>query len=164
MSALAVALAMAVVRGSAGVPANTCSGEVMGSDGSGGPAIALPHANVTGCGAQSVLTDRNGSFSVVCSEGHACLTVVWSVWARQYEPRIGTQNPTGCITLAQRPIPGFPASAWRFEGWAIDASELRKWRAHVDQLVTMVMVQMEAQPLRDCLPPPPPGPPSPPMP
>ena len=122
--ALAAALAVAaVVRGAAAVPANSCSGAVMGSDGAGGPVIALPHANVTGAGCGvSVLTDRNGTFSVVCA-GQPCLTVVWSVWARQYEPMRGTQGPSGRITLTQRPIPGFPASAWRFEGWAIDASE-----------------------------------------
>ena len=110
-----------------------CTGRVLGVGpvGSAGAtadlaAIALPNANVS-CGEDnggwtgSTLTDPAGRFSLPCPS--ACTAATWTVWARQYEPRVGPLGPDGDITLAQRPIPGFPASAWRFEGWAIQARE-----------------------------------------
>lgn len=49
-------------------------------------------------------------------------TCTVSVWARQYLAVNETEvAPGGTIAMQPRPIPGFPASDWKFEGWPIQA-------------------------------------------
>ena len=102
---------------------NTCSGTIAGS-------LALVNVTVIGCGA-SALTDASGRFSIPCtSDACTCSPTACevSIWARQYLPianlRVPTPTPgapTAPILLHPRPIPGFPAKDWRFEGWAVEA-------------------------------------------
>lgn len=100
------------------------------------PGFGLPLANVSldgpsarYCAPQSQLaTWPNGAFVVTCTRrpGAAGLTV--RVWARQYLDAAVTLNgsdtalvATTSVELEPRPIPGFPARRWRFDGWAIEA-------------------------------------------
>lgn len=97
----------------------TCGGTVRAPSG-----MALPLANVSACGT-SVLTDGGGAFSIECDQSHGAPPWDAAVWARQYEPRASASVAAGggaVVTLQPRPMPGFPATEWRFEGWAVDAS------------------------------------------
>lgn len=87
-----------------------CKGTVASISG-----MPLPLANVTACGV-SVLADVEGKFSVNCSSADCTVTV----WARQFLP-VENQSGGGLVTLQPRPIPGFPAKDWKFEGWPIEA-------------------------------------------
>ena len=87
--------------------------------------MVLPLANVTVCGS-STLTDAQGTYSIACptSTGCSCATTCTvAVWARQYEPvaRAHVDAAKGAVVLNPRLMPGFPASNWRFEGWAVQA-------------------------------------------
>ena len=82
--------------------------------------LALPWANVTvsncpSCSPQSVLADATGCASIQGPGGPVAATV----WARQYNASVVTLAAAGRTTaaLTPRPIPGFPAHSWRFEGW-----------------------------------------------
>ena len=105
-------LALVAAGSGSGVDA-ACKGTVVTAAGS-----AIPRANVSACGA-SVLTAANGSFAIDGC-GPPCTV---AIWARQFLPvaSAGAGPATASIVLQPRPIPGFPASNWRFEGWAIDA-------------------------------------------
>lgn len=65
-----------------------------------------------------MVTDADGVFSLpLCRAQPTCLV---DVWARQYLS-IAAEPLHSIITLKPRPIPGFPATDWRFDGWAIEA-------------------------------------------
>jgi hypothetical protein len=90
------------------------------------PQVALSLANVTalsaGCEPLTQLTDRQGRFKLSCPAGRGATRI--SVWCREYLPLSDHAVSTGvsaAVALASRPIPGFPAVAWRFEGWATQA-------------------------------------------
>ena len=48
-------------------------------------------------------------------------TATLTAWARQYLSTRLNASALGEISLQPRPMPGFPASDWRFDGWAIEA-------------------------------------------
>lgn len=82
----------------------------------------LINANVTAnaaadCTPRSVLTPASGEFTLSCAG-----TVSVSVWARQYTPVASVVVSPGVnLALKPRPMEGFPASNWQFEGWAAEA-------------------------------------------
>ena len=78
--------------------------------------MRLPLANVSACGT-SVLSDVDGRFSVDCPP--PCDV---QVWARQYNAASASVPAAGGrVELEPRAIPGFPATDWKFEGWAVEA-------------------------------------------
>lgn len=108
--------------------ATTLRGSVWASGAS--PPLALPLANVTisggaaiGCTPASQLTvNPAATFEIRCPHDASGATL--TVWARQYVPRVLTVGPTAsplAVHLDQRPIAGFPASRWRFDGWVLEA-------------------------------------------
>lgn len=110
MAALLVAL---VALGSCRSAWAACAGQVLGT---GGP---LPFANVT-CHTPdggSAVTGSDGTFSLPNCQGQPCLV---DIWARQYLSTAAVPAHSA-ITLQPRPIPGFPATDWKFEGWAVEA-------------------------------------------
>jgi hypothetical protein len=104
---------------------NTCSGTIAGS-------LPLVNVSVVGCTTPAnALTDANGHFSIPCtSDSCSCSASACkvSIWARQYLPAVNLRvaapkrgPPPPPIMLHPRPIPGFPATDWKFEGWAVEA-------------------------------------------
>ena len=94
------------------VSRSACEGVVVAKSG-----MLLPLANVSACGS-SVLSDMDGHFSIVdCAP--PCEV---SVWARQYHATNASLTVAGGrVELEPRSIPGFPATDWKFEGWAVEA-------------------------------------------
>ncbi len=93
-------------------PGGLCEGVVVAA---GPKQMPLPLANVTICGS-SALTGADGRFAIPRAAG--CSACRATVWARQYLPAVAAGTT---IALQPRPIPGFPASDWKFEGWAVEA-------------------------------------------
>ena len=98
------------------------------------PGFGLPLANVSldgpsarYCAPQSQLaTWPKGSFVVTCTRRPVPAGLNLRVWARQYLDAVVAVNGSASATpveleLEPRPIPGFPARRWRFDGWAIEA-------------------------------------------
>ncbi len=97
---------------------STFEGTVSSADGG----LLLPLANVTaqaGCTPATQLTDRRGRFQFYCDSTRASV----HVWARQYLAANASlvADQVAGLKLSPRPIDGFPAKDWRFEGWAVEA-------------------------------------------
>ena len=55
---------------------------------------------------------------------HILAQATLHVWARQYLPAqlaAASLGAATAVTLQPRPIPGFPAAEWRFDGWVAEA-------------------------------------------
>ncbi len=107
------AVAAIAASSAAREPSGLCEGMIVAA---GPKQMPLPLANVTICGT-SALTGADGRFAIRRAAG--CKSCNATVWARQYLTTVAPGSST--IALQPRPIPGFPASDWKFEGWAVEA-------------------------------------------
>ena len=87
--------------------------------------MPLPLTNVTikgaaACSPRTQLTDASGVFSISC-DAPLPPTATLTVWARQYLSTQLNASALDTIMLEARPMPGFPASDWRFDGWVVEA-------------------------------------------
>ena len=104
-------LAVHVLLAAHGV-SSSVTGKVLGSGG-----LRLPLANVScvvGGRVLSVNTNAEGAYTLPEASAHC------DIWARQYESVHGVAAGS-TVHLPARPIPGFPARDWVFEGWAVEA-------------------------------------------
>lgn len=99
--------------------AATLQGVVLSTSPAGGSIInAFVNASEAGCTPTTQITPASGRFQLQCPGDEPGIMV--SVAARQFIGK-SVLFSGGSIVLQPRPMPGFPASDWSFEGWVLEA-------------------------------------------